>query len=90
MFLTYTWHHWQVFKEVYASILRPKLSQDAREFWDDNGDLIRDNFMFAGTSGLAAKLLVPALRFLGKLCLRVHVHVHVQYACISVHSDTNQ
>jgi len=56
---------YQVFKAVYGPILRDDLTEDCRSFWDDNGDLIRDNFMFAGTSGLAAKLLVPVLRFLG-------------------------
>jgi S-adenosylmethionine-diacylglycerol 3-amino-3-carboxypropyl transferase len=54
---------YKVFCETYK-VLRPALSEETRMFWDDNGDLIRDNFMFAGTSGLAAKLLVPVLRFL--------------------------
>eukprot|EP00614_Pseudopedinella_elastica_P000713 CAMPEP_0172591052 /NCGR_PEP_ID=MMETSP1068-20121228/9729_1 /TAXON_ID=35684 /ORGANISM="Pseudopedinella elastica, Strain CCMP716" /LENGTH=1018 /DNA_ID=CAMNT_0013387269 /DNA_START=45 /DNA_END=3101 /DNA_ORIENTATION=- len=34
-------------------------------FWDENAALIKDNIMFAGSSGLAARLLMPGLRFLG-------------------------
>ncbi len=54
-----------VFERHYAPTLRPILSASAASFWDENEGLLRDNFMFAGTSGLAAKLLQPGIRFLG-------------------------
>ena len=40
-------------------------SKSTAQFWDDNGRLIKDNFMFAGSSGLAARLLYPMLVFIG-------------------------
>eukprot|EP00617_Octactis_speculum_P020247 CAMPEP_0185769046 /NCGR_PEP_ID=MMETSP1174-20130828/53332_1 /TAXON_ID=35687 /ORGANISM="Dictyocha speculum, Strain CCMP1381" /LENGTH=993 /DNA_ID=CAMNT_0028453987 /DNA_START=26 /DNA_END=3007 /DNA_ORIENTATION=+ len=56
-----------VFQESYKSILRPTLTDNCRDFWDENEALIRDNFMFAGTSGLAAKMLRPALLMCGMM-----------------------
>jgi hypothetical protein len=53
-----------VFQKHYAA-LRQNLEPQYAEFWDENQNLIKDNFMYAGTSGLAAKLMHPALRFLG-------------------------
>ena len=35
------------------------------EFWDANQSIFKDNVMFAGSSGLAAKLLQPGFRFVG-------------------------
>jgi ubiquinone/menaquinone biosynthesis C-methylase UbiE len=54
-----------LFEAEYKKTLRSKLTAPTQEFWDDNHHLIKDNFMFAGTSGLAAKMLVPPLRMLG-------------------------
>jgi ubiquinone/menaquinone biosynthesis C-methylase UbiE len=35
------------------------------EFWDANQNIFKDNIMFAGSSGLAARLLLPGFRFIG-------------------------
>lgn len=48
-----------LYSAIYASRLRPHLSPDAAEFWDGNGSIIRNNLMFAGASGLMARLLQP-------------------------------
>ncbi|GAB5354194.1 hypothetical protein AAMO2058_000098700 [Amorphochlora amoebiformis] len=63
------WQIWSrsnypLFKEVWPT-LRKHASKRCQEFWDDNGDLIRDNFMFAGTSGLMAKILSFPAGFIG-------------------------
>lgn len=55
----------ECFQKCYKNTLRSKCTKVTQEFWDENESLIKDNFMFAGTSGLAAKMLVPPLRFLG-------------------------
>ncbi|KAJ1616003.1 hypothetical protein T492DRAFT_896418 [Pavlovales sp. CCMP2436] len=34
-------------------------TQDSAEFWDENASVIRNNLMFAGASGLMARLLQP-------------------------------
>jgi betaine lipid synthase len=54
-----------VFTEVYKSKLRPLLAPETAEFWDQNTNLFRDNFMYAGTSGLMAKLLCMPLWWSG-------------------------
>jgi betaine lipid synthase len=51
--------------EVYKSKLRPLLAKETAEFWDANVNLFRDNFMYAGTSGLMAKLLCMPLIWSG-------------------------
>jgi len=56
---------YKVFTSVYDSKLRPLLTEGTREFWDSNKNLIRDNFMYAGTSGLMAKLLSLPLKLAG-------------------------
>ena len=40
-------------------------SESTVQFWDENGKLIKDNIMFAGSSGLAARLLYPLISFIG-------------------------
>lgn len=55
----------ELFASEYKKTLRSKLTPATQEFWDENHHLIKENFMFAGTSGLAAKMLVPPLRMLG-------------------------
>lgn len=57
--------NYKVFKSVYESKLRPLLKPETAEFWDDNHNLFRDNFMYAGTSGLMAKILCFPLRLSG-------------------------
>ena len=64
--------NYDTFTAVYQSVLRPKViasktptSASTIRFWDENGDLIKNNFAFAGSSGLAARMLHPALKFLG-------------------------
>lgn len=56
-----------IFVKRYASTLRANLSRDgSRLFWDEVGDsLFADNFMFSGTSGLMAYVLMLAARPLG-------------------------
>jgi ubiquinone/menaquinone biosynthesis C-methylase UbiE len=65
--------NYKVFSKVYFSKdgLRDKIlksntptSASTVSFWDENGSLIKDNFMFAGSSGLAARLLMPGLKLL--------------------------
>mmetsp|Transcript_12659 Transcript_12659/g.17663 ORF Transcript_12659/g.17663 Transcript_12659/m.17663 type:complete len:917 (-) Transcript_12659:430-3180(-) len=56
--------NYELFKEVWPK-LRKYASDRCKEFWDENGDLIRDNFMFAGTSGLMAKILSFPAGFIG-------------------------
>lgn len=56
---------YKVFTDVYQSKLRPLLAQETAEFWDANTNLFRDNFMYAGTSGLMAKLLCMPLIWSG-------------------------
>jgi len=63
------WQIWSrsnylLFNEVWPK-LRKQASKRCQEFWDENGDLIRDNFMFAGTSGLMAKILSFPAGFIG-------------------------
>ena len=55
----------KVFTEVYQSKLRPLLEPETAAFWDANTHLFRDNFMYAGTSGLMAKLLCMPLWWSG-------------------------
>merc|ERR1719454_1401859 len=55
----------KVFTEVYQSKLRPLLEPETAAFWDANTHLFRDNFMYAGTSGLMAKLLCMPLIWSG-------------------------
>ena len=55
----------KVFTEVYKSKLRPLLAKETAEFWDQNTHLFRDNFMYAGTSGLMAKILCMPLIWSG-------------------------
>lgn len=57
--------NYKVFKSVYESKLRPLLKKETAEFWDDNHNLFRDNFMYAGTSGLMARILCLPLRLSG-------------------------
>lgn len=54
-----------LFADIYASRLRPHLSPDAADFWDANGSIIRNNLMFAGASGLMARLLQPIIWLTG-------------------------
>ena len=56
---------YDVFTSKYKSVLRSHLSDEAAVFWDENHDLIKDNFMYAGSSGLAARLISPVLTFVG-------------------------
>ena len=56
---------YKVFTSVYESKLRPLLAKETAEFWDANTNLFRDNFMYAGTSGLMAKLLCMPLIWSG-------------------------
>lgn len=56
--------NYKLFLEVWPK-LRPHASARCKEFWDENEDLIRDNFMFAGTSGLMAKILSFPSSFIG-------------------------
>jgi len=56
---------YEVFTRVYKSKLRKNLSPSAKCFWDENDILIRDNFMFAGTSGLMAYIMSFPARFFG-------------------------
>lgn len=56
---------YKVFKSVYATKLRSLLKKETAEFWDVNDKLFRDNFMFAGTSGLMARILCLPLRLSG-------------------------
>ena len=53
------------FKKFYRSTLRPLLTPNTALFWDENETLFRDNFMFAGTSGLMAWLLQWPIRLSG-------------------------
>ena len=39
--------------------------QSTVDFWDENYDVIKNNIMFAGSSGLAARLLMPFMKWLG-------------------------
>jgi len=57
----------QVFLDSYQKQLRPRLRRAASvTYWDEIGDaLFRDNFMFSGTSGLVAFLLMLVSRPLG-------------------------
>lgn len=57
----------RIFNDNYRDTLRDKLSREAsREFWDEIRDsLFADNFMFTGTSGLMAYMLMLAARPLG-------------------------
>jgi len=54
-----------VFNKVYQKKLRSKLTPASKSFWDENGILIRDNFMYAGTSGLMAYIKSLPARFFG-------------------------
>jgi S-adenosylmethionine:diacylglycerol 3-amino-3-carboxypropyl transferase/ubiquinone/menaquinone biosynthesis C-methylase UbiE len=54
-----------VFQKVYKSKLRSQLSPETKSFWDENDILIRDNFMYAGTSGLMAYIMSFPARFFG-------------------------
>lgn len=54
-----------LYSAIYASKLRPHLSADAAEFWDANGSIIRSNLMFAGASGMMARLLQPIIYLTG-------------------------
>jgi len=56
--------NYSLFLEVWPK-LREHASDRCKDFWDDNSDLIRDNFMFAGTSGLMAKILSFPAGFIG-------------------------
>jgi S-adenosylmethionine-diacylgycerolhomoserine-N-methlytransferase len=49
-----------VFREVYATKLRPYLSDNAAQFWDQRQYYI-DNFYYRGGSGIAAWVLVKIL-----------------------------
>lgn len=60
-----------LFAQIYESRLRPHLSTDAAEFWDANGSIIRNNLMFAGASGLMARLLQPLIFTTGAARLMV-------------------
>jgi len=59
-----------VFEKVYKSKLRKHLTPASKSFWDENGILIRDNFMYAGTSGLMAYIMSFPARFFG---IRAHM-----------------
>ena len=54
-----------LFRELYPKLLRPKLGDFARTFWDDNGDSFFAAVMYAGSSGFAAWLLVKLARLIG-------------------------
>jgi len=60
-----------VFEEVYHSVLRPHLRrEESKEFWDKNGtSLFENNIMFAGTSGLMAKLFNITAQLTGAAAL---------------------
>ena len=66
-FLLWAESNFEVFQKYYKSHLRDTLCDATRDFWDQptNQHLIRDNFMFAGTSGLGARLVNPMVRWLG-------------------------
>lgn len=53
-----------LFRELYASTLRDKLSPFAREFWDANASFFK-NVMWSGMSGFAAKAGINLARLLG-------------------------
>ena len=53
-----------LFRELYASKLRAKLSPFAREFWDANSSFFK-NVMWSGMSGFAAKVGLNMARLLG-------------------------
>lgn len=55
----------KVFTQVYKSKLRKLLQRETAEFWDANTHLFRDNFMYAGTSGLMAKMMCVPLWLAG-------------------------
>ena len=57
--------NYETFKRVYEPKLRPLLEKETAAFWDANHRLFRDNFMYAGTSGLMAKLLCMPLWWAG-------------------------
>ena len=57
---------------VYKSKLRKLLQTETAEFWDMNTHLFRDNFMYAGTSGLMAKILCAPLWLAGVHKRMVH------------------
>lgn len=52
------------FEKVYPK-LRKELTPESKSFWDENGILIKDNFMYAGTSGLMAYIMSFPARFFG-------------------------
>lgn len=54
-----------LFREVYASHLRPHLSPESAEFWDDNASFFKKNLFWAGASGAAALAMVKLSRTLG-------------------------
>jgi len=54
-----------LYTQMYTSKLRPHLSKDSAEFWDENASVIRNNLMFAGASGLMARLLQPIIWVIG-------------------------
>jgi S-adenosylmethionine-diacylglycerol 3-amino-3-carboxypropyl transferase len=53
-----------LFREVYPSHLRPRLSEPAREFWDDNAGFFK-NLFWSGMSGHAAHWMVQMARLAG-------------------------
>lgn len=56
----------EIFKKYYKSKLRPLIRDQSKVFWDEQGEtLFGENFMFAGTSGLAAWFLQIPLRLSG-------------------------
>lgn len=54
-----------LFKELYRTKLRAKLSPFAQTFWDENGPGFFKSVMWSGASGWAAWLLITLARFLG-------------------------
>jgi hypothetical protein len=54
-----------LFLELYPSVIRPKLGEFARGFWDENGAAFFKNVMWSGASGFAAWLLLKIARLVG-------------------------
>lgn len=55
----------ELFREVYPTVLRPHLSEFAREFWDATGEKFFQNVMWGGASGFAAWLMQKVARCVG-------------------------
>jgi len=52
---------YELYKRVYASTLREKLSEPARKFWDSDTSFMK-NVMWGGSSGFAARWMITLAR----------------------------